>query len=64
MSRRKIASRVSTLMGYAVALAEAWVTVDWENFDMARAWPKLLLAGVIAIGGHMTSLNILKDKSQ
>lgn len=56
------ASLISTIMGYAVAVCQAWLNIDWSKFDPTLAWltkeaPILFLSAVIALGGHMTKIN-------
>jgi hypothetical protein len=53
---------LSTLFGAIVAISTAWVSVEWETFafDFKHIFP-LFLSGMVAIGGHMTSLNKKDD---
>ena len=55
---KKQRSILSTVMGGVVAVATAWVTVDFENFtfDFKHIAP-LVLSGLVALGGYMTSIN-------
>lgn len=55
---KKQRSILSTVMGGVVAVATAWVTVDFENFafDFKHIAP-LVLSGLVAIGGYMTTIN-------
>jgi len=50
------------LFGAAVAIATAWVTVDWETFafDFNHIAP-LIMSGLVALGGYMTSINSKDD---
>ncbi len=50
----------STVMGLLVAIANAWMTIDWTTFDWKRDYMKLVLSGVIAVGGWVTQIR-LKD---
>jgi hypothetical protein len=55
----KYKSHLSTLFGAVVAVATAWQSIDWDNFELnASTIIKLLLSGVIALGGYMTSINV------
>jgi hypothetical protein len=49
---------LSTLFGAMVALATAWVSVEWETFafDFKHIAP-LILSGLVALGGYMTTIN-------
>ena len=50
-------SRLSTLIGFVVAIANAWITIDWVTFDIQKEYPKLILSALIGIGGYMTKIN-------
>ena len=50
-------SKLSTLMGFIVAIATAWITIDWTTFDINKEYPKLILSALIGIGGYMTKIN-------
>lgn len=49
---------LSTILGAVVAIANAWVNVDWSTFEMdgKHLFP-LFVSAVIAIGGKVTSIN-------
>ena len=49
---------LSTLFGAIVAIATAWVGVEWETFafDFKHIAP-LILSGLVALGGYMTTIN-------
>lgn len=49
-------STLSTIIGMSVAIASAWITIDWTNFDIKKEWPKLALSAVIAVGGVATKI--------
>lgn len=55
---KKQRSHISTVLGIVVAIANAWANVDWSNFawDTKHVAP-LVISGLIALGGYMTSLN-------
>ncbi|MES2379744.1 MAG: hypothetical protein V4538_01795 [Bacteroidota bacterium] len=54
-------SKLASMLGMATAIANAWITIDWENFDIQKAWPKLLLSAIIALGGWKSQI---KTKQQ
>lgn len=56
---RKTASQISTIMGYVVAISNAWINVDWHTFkvDAGHIMP-LFFSAMVALGGHMTSINV------
>jgi hypothetical protein len=49
---------LSTLFGAIVAISTAWVSVEWETFafDFRHIAP-LVLSGLVALGGYMTTIN-------
>lgn len=49
-------SKLSTLMGFIVAISTAWITIDWTVFDINKEYPKLILSALIGIGGYMTRI--------
>jgi hypothetical protein len=50
-------------MGAVVAVATAWVTIDWANFAFDfRSIAPLVLSGLVALGGYLTTING-KDES-
>jgi hypothetical protein len=50
-------SKLSTIMGFIVAVSTAWITIDWVTFDINKEYPKLILSALIGIGGYMTKIN-------
>lgn len=54
----KLRNTLSTIFGAIVAIANAWVTIDWDNFVWSiNTCIKLLLSALIALGGYMTTIN-------
>jgi hypothetical protein len=55
---RKLNNILSTIFGAIVAIANAWVTIDWDNFIFSvNTGFKLFLSALIALGGYMTTIN-------
>ena len=54
--RQNWESKLSTLMGFIVAISTAWITIDWVTFDINKEYPKLILSALIGIGGYMTKI--------
>ena len=53
--REQVTDHASTLAGVLVALANAWITIDWTNFEFTDGnIMKLSLSGVIALGGYFS----------
>jgi hypothetical protein len=60
----KYRSQISTVFGAIVAIATAWQTIDWDNFDLnAGTIGKLFTSALIALGGYITSINVKNDES-
>ena len=56
---KKYKSELSTLFGAFVAIATAWQSIDWDNFEFNSGnVSKLLISAIIALGGYMTSINV------
>jgi len=54
----KLRNTLSTVFGAIVAIANAWITIDWDNFIWSiNTCIKLLLSALIALGGYMTTIN-------
>ena len=49
-------SKLSTAMGFIVAISTAWITIDWVTFDINKEYPKMILSALIGIGGYMTKI--------
>lgn len=65
MTQKKInllADYGATLMGLLVAISNAWLNIDWINFDIKKEYPKLILSAIIAIGGYKSIVK-LKNKT-
>ena len=54
--RQNWESKLSTLMGFIVAISTAWITIDWVTFDINKEYPKLILSALIGIGGYLTKI--------
>jgi hypothetical protein len=53
--KRKLADWSATVIGALVAIANAWITIDWENFELnEKNCFKLALSGIIAFGGYLS----------
>jgi hypothetical protein len=48
----------ATFMGVAMAIASAWMTIDFSTFDIKKEWPKLVLSAFIAAGGYKSTLKL------
>ena len=54
--RQNWESKLSTLMGFIVAISTAWITIDWTVFVFEKEYPKLILSALIGIGGYLTKI--------
>ena len=52
----------ATILGVVVAVAMAWMDIDWDTFTFERDWKKLVLSAVIAAGGYLSKLKLFKPK--
>jgi uncharacterized membrane protein len=58
-------SKLSTLLGLIVAIANAWVNVDWTDFQFnVEHIAPLIVSAAIALGGYMTSINTKTDTNK
>lgn len=62
--RQRLASYGASLGGIIVAVANAWITIDWDNFEFTQGnIMKLSVSAIIAIGG-LSSKIALKNKPE
>jgi len=51
----------ATALGLLVAIANAWMTIDWDNFEWnANNCVKIGISAVIAIGGYVSTIKTRK----
>ena len=51
----------ATMLGVLVAVANAWVNIDWDNFEWTpNNCVKIGISAVIAMGGYVTTLKTKK----
>ena len=52
---------LATGLGLLVAVANAWMTIDWDNFEWsANNCIKLGISAVIAMGGYVSTIKVKK----
>ncbi len=56
--KNKLADHSATIVGVTVAIASAWITIDWTTFDIKKEWPKLILSAIIAAGGIVSKVKL------
>jgi len=56
--KNKLADHSATIVGVTVAIASAWITIDWTTFDIKKEWPKLILSAIIAAGGIVSKIKL------
>ena len=56
--KNKLADHSATIVGVTVAIASAWMTIDWVTFDIKKEWPKLVLSAIIAAGGIVSKIKL------
>lgn len=54
--KNKLADHSATIIGITIAIASAWMTIDWTTFDIKKEYPKLVLSAVIAAGGYFSTI--------
>lgn len=63
--KRKLADWSATVIGALVAIANAWITIDWENFELnQKNCFKLALSGIIAFGGYLSRFKTKENGTQ
>lgn len=51
----------ATLLGLLVAVANAWMTIDWDNFEWsANNCVKIGISAIIAAGGYVSTIKYKK----
>jgi len=60
--KNRINDHTATILGIVVAIATAWLSIDWESFTFERDWKKLVLTAIIATGGVLSKLKLFKPK--
>lgn len=52
---------LATLLGLLVAVSNAWVTIDWDNFEWtANNCVKIGISAIIAAGGYISTIKTKK----
>jgi len=62
--KKNLHDYLATVLGLAVALSQAWMTIDWANFIIEKEYPKLVLSAIIALGGYVTKFKANEKKVQ
>lgn len=63
--KRKLADWSATVMGAILAIANAWITIDWDNFELnQKNCFKLVLSGIIAFGGYLSRFKTKENSVQ
>lgn len=60
MTKKRIADYGATILSLIVAIASAWMTIEWTTFDIKKEWPKLILSAIIAAGGYVSTFKLKK----
>lgn len=59
-----MAAWTASLLGILVAVANAWITIDWESFAFTKGnIVKLAISAIIAIGGCVSKISV-KNKDE
>ena len=54
---KKARSYAASIMGILTSLATAYAVIDFATFDIKTDWFRLLVIGLPALGGMMSSVN-------
>ena len=52
----------ATVFAVIVAIAQAWITIDWTTFVIEKEYPKLILSAIIALGGYISKFKNYEKK--
>lgn len=56
-TKQRIADHGASVLGLAVAIANSWITIDWEHFEFTPGnIMKLSLSAIIALGGFASRI--------
>lgn len=62
--REKMATYGASLGGVIVAVANAWITIDWDNFQWTQGnIMKLSVSAIIAMGGYFSQFRLPAKKT-
>ena len=51
----------ATALGLLVAIANGWMTIDWDNFEWsANNCVKIGISAIIAMGGYVSTIKTKK----
>jgi len=51
----------ATALGLLVAISNAWMTIDWDNFEWnANNCVKICISAIIAMGGYVSTIKTKK----
>lgn len=48
---------LATAAGALTSVCTAWAVIDFDNFDIKKDWFKLIVIGLPALGGYMSTIN-------
>jgi ABC-type enterobactin transport system permease subunit len=57
MFKKLDGSKLATIFGALTTVCTAWAVLDLNTFDIKKDWLKLVIIGMPALGGYMSSLN-------
>lgn len=61
MLKRLNRNALATILGAITSLCTAYAVIDFSTFDIKKDWFKLVVIGMPALGGYMSSINKKKD---
>lgn len=57
MFKKLNGSMLATILGALTSVCTAWAVIDFDNFNFSKDWIKLIIIGLPALGGYMSTIN-------
>ena len=57
MFKRLNKSKLATLLGAMTSVCTAYAVIDFNTFDIKKDWFKLIVIGMPALGGYMSTIS-------
>lgn len=61
LTKKLMADWGATVSGLIVAIATAWSTINWKEFDIQKEYPHLIITAMIAVGGYLSTFKIKEN---
>ncbi len=60
---KKLRNHLATILGAGTAVATAFAVINFDTFDIKKDWFKLIVIGLPALGGYMSTIKNKEDKN-